>query len=49
MVPGGGKPRTESEWTYGRGPKVVRKKQKMTVKDKVFLNIVGGKSVTLKG
>ena len=39
MTPGAGNPKTESAWTLGKGPKVVKKKQKMTVKFNIFLNM----------
>jgi len=40
MVPGVGKPKTESAWALGRGPKEDRKKQKITLKLKLFLNMI---------
>jgi hypothetical protein len=39
MAPATGKFKTVSAWAFGNGPKVVKKKQKITVKLKNLLNI----------
>jgi len=40
MVPGSGRPRVVSAWALGRGPNEVKKKQKIIVRLKVFLNMM---------
>jgi hypothetical protein len=40
MVPGVGRPNTESAWAFGNGPKEVRKKQIMMVRVRIFLDIM---------
>jgi hypothetical protein len=51
IVPGAGKPKTESAWAFGRGPKMVKKKQTIMVRFKDFLNMLGNflRTMTLGG